>query len=40
LVYLIEKKETYIAESVKTFVVISNLPDNLNPLIAITDNMW
>lgn len=35
-----EKQETYTAENVKTFVGIPNLPDNLNPLIAIADNMW
>ncbi|MDR1086957.1 MAG: hypothetical protein LBL16_01745 [Endomicrobium sp.] len=35
-----EKQEIYTAKNVKTFVGIPNIPNNLNPLIAIADNMW
>ncbi|MCA6085810.1 alpha-glucan family phosphorylase [Candidatus Endomicrobiellum agilis] len=35
-----EKQETYTAKNIKTFVGVPNLPDKLNSLITIADNMW
>ncbi|MDR1942425.1 MAG: alpha-glucan family phosphorylase [Endomicrobium sp.] len=35
-----EQQETFISKNAKTFVTVPNLPEILNPLLAIANNMW
>lgn len=35
-----EKQETFVSHDAKAFVVVPNLPEVLNPLLTIANNMW